>query len=91
MQPGQTTDTLHDAEEQMVSAFLLVKIEGGSKIDSMDHVTKRPEVKSLTWVLGPYDVIIQCELPSMETLGAFAREVRACPGVSESITCLAVD
>jgi DNA-binding Lrp family transcriptional regulator len=75
----------------MVSAFLLVKIEGGSKIDSMDHVTKRPEVRKLTWVLGPYDVIIECELSSMDALGGFAREVRACPGVSESITCLAVD
>jgi len=75
----------------MVSAFLLVKIEGGSKIGSMDHVTKRPEVKKLTWVLGPYDVIMECELPSMDALGNFAREVRACPGVSESVTCLALD
>ena len=91
MLPRYPTGTLHDEEEQMVSAFLLVKIGGGSKIGSMDHVTKRPEVKRLTWVLGPYDVIIECELPSMEALGGFAREVRACPGVSESITCLAVD
>ena len=91
MQPGRATNTLHDEEEQLVSAFLLVKIEGGSKIDSMDHVTKRPEVKNLTWVLGPYDVIIECELPTIDLLGGFAREVRACPGVSESITCLAVD
>ena len=75
----------------MVNAFLLIKIEGGSKIGSMEHVTKRPDVKRLTWVLGPYDAIIECELPSMELLGEFAREVRACPGVAESITCLAVD
>lgn len=75
----------------MVNAFLLVRVEGGSKIGSMEHITKRPEVRRLTWVLGPYDIIIECEQPTMDALGAFAREVRACPGVAESVTCLAVD
>ena len=74
----------------MVTAYLLIKIEGGTKITGMDHVTSHPQVKKMTWVLGPYDAIVECELPSMEDLGKFARIVRACPGVAESVTCLAV-
>ena len=75
----------------MISAYLLIKIQGGTKIEGMEHVTQHPQVKKMTWVLGPYDAIIEVELPSMESLGAFARVVRACPGVAESVTCLAVD
>jgi hypothetical protein len=75
----------------MVSAYLLIKIQGGTKTEGMEHVTSHPQVKKMTWVLGPYDVIIECELNSMEELGAFARVVRACPGVAESVTCLAVE
>jgi DNA-binding Lrp family transcriptional regulator len=75
----------------MVTAFLLIKIEGGTKIEGMQHVTSHPQVKRMTWVLGPYDAIIECELASVDELGAFARVVRSCPGVSESVTCLAVE
>ncbi len=75
----------------MVRAYLLIKVEGGTKIAGMEHVTKHPQVKKMTWVLGPYDAIVECELPSMDDLGTFARTVRACPGVAESVTCLAVD
>ena len=74
----------------MVAAYLLIKIQGGTKTEGLEHVTAHPQVKKMTWVLGPYDMIIECELDSMDDLGAFSRMVRACPGVAESVTCLGV-
>ncbi len=75
----------------MLTAYLLVKVEGGSNIEKIDHVRKRPEVRDLTLVLGPYDAIVRCEVEDMNGLSKLAREVRACPGVSESVTCLALE
>ena len=75
----------------MITAYLLIRVEGGTKAEGIQQVTSHPQVKKFTWVLGPYDAIVECELPSMDQLGAFARVVRSCPGVAESVTCLAVD
>ena len=77
----------------MVSAYLLIKIEGGSNTAgaSLEHVRRRPEVKAIEWILGPYDCIVRCEVESVDALGALARQVRACPGIAESTTCLVVE
>ena len=77
----------------MVAAYLLIKIEGGSNTSdtTLEHVRRRPEVTAIEWVLGPYDCIVRCEMESVEALGALARQVRSCPGVDESTTCLVLD
>lgn len=77
----------------MVAAYLLIKIEGGTSTagTTLEHVRRRPEVKSIEWILGPYDCVVRCEVESIEALGALARQVRSCPGVDESTTCLVVN
>jgi AsnC-like helix-turn-helix protein len=75
----------------MVAAYLLVKLEGGSKVGNLDHVRKRPEVTAVNFVLGPYDAVVRCEVPSLEALGQLAKDVRSCPGVAESVTCVTVE
>ncbi|MFN8522452.1 MAG: Lrp/AsnC ligand binding domain-containing protein [Chloroflexota bacterium] len=74
----------------MVTAYLMVRVQGGTKVGDLEHVRKHPSIKEVTWVLGPYDAVIKVEAASVDALGLIAKELRSCPGVSESVTCLAV-
>lgn len=71
----------------MVSAYVLVKLQGGSDPAQLQHVGEHPEIASLKFVLGPYDVILECRVESWEALGKLAQQLRSCPGVAESVTC----
>ncbi|MCC7105036.1 MAG: Lrp/AsnC ligand binding domain-containing protein [Chloroflexi bacterium] len=75
----------------MVTAYLLVKLEGGTKVGNLEHVRSRPEVSDVHFVFGPYDAIVRCEVSDLDALGELAKAVRSCPGISESLTCVALD
>ena len=70
----------------MVSAYVLIKLEGGVDPKHLEHVREHPEIKSLAFVLGPFDVVLECQVESFDDLGRLARELWSCPGVSESAT-----
>lgn len=75
----------------MISAYVLLKIHGGTNLAKLDHVRARPEVVDLTFVVGAYDAVMRCEVSSLEALGHLAKEIRTCPAIAESVTCLAVE
>lgn len=70
----------------MVRAYVLIKLEGGSDTQRLEHVKEHPQIESMSLVLGSWDIVLECHAETLEGLGDLAKQIRSCPGVAESET-----
>ena len=75
----------------VVDAFVLVTVAGERVPDVVNQLQKMTGVQRVQAVTGPYDVIAIVQAPDLRALGELiARQVRAVPGVENTITCISV-
>jgi DNA-binding Lrp family transcriptional regulator len=71
----------------MIAAYILVKLAPEADVAKVSHALKEPGIKGLDMTLGPWDAFVRCEAQDVAALGRLAQQVRACPGVSDTLTC----
>lgn len=76
----------------MVKAYSLISSEPGRASDIFDKVEKIEGVQSVEAVAGPYDLIANIEVDSLEKLtGTVFGNIRGVDGVTNTTTLIVVD
>jgi len=77
---------------KMVRAFVLVNIEASKHYEAFNKIKEIEGVKEAHIVTGLHDVILLAESNSIKELGELiVKNIQSVPGVSRTVTCIAVD
>ena len=72
-------------------AFVLIEAAVGKTRDVVAAVQKLPGVREVDPVTGPYDIIVVVEGKDLNSIGELVTaSIHPIPGVSRTVTCLAV-
>ena len=76
----------------MQRAYVLIETAGGKSKDVADALRKVSGIAASDVVTGPYDVIAVAQGTDANSIARLVlNEVRGIPGISKTMTCLAVD
>jgi len=76
----------------MQRAYVLIETVGGRSKEVADALRKVSGVAAADVVTGPYDVILVAQGADANSIGRLVlNEVRGLPGISKTLTCLAVE
>ena len=71
-----------------VQAYVLVQTEVGKSAQVAKAISDIPGVTQAEDVTGPYDVIVRCEGPSIDELGALVvSQIQQVTGITRTLTC----
>lgn len=72
-----------------MEAVVFLNIDIGSEDKVMEQLASIPEVKSVYFVYGPYDIVIKIEAPDIEKIRSVVRErVRKIEGIRSTTTLI---
>lgn len=72
-------------------AYILIETAVGKSKEVIGAVGKLEGVKSVDMVTGPYDLIVTAELPDLNSVGELITgRIHPIPGITRTVTCLAV-
>jgi len=73
-------------------AYILIQTEVGKASDVTFATRKIQGVSDANEVTGPYDLIVQCESDSVDSLGILIiSEIQKIPGITRTLTCPVVN
>ena len=73
-------------------AYVLTHAHTGQEVEIVRALRNAPGVVRADYTLGPYDIIVEVDAPNLGAIGKLVFETIRCqPGVSETLTCLAVE
>ena len=73
-------------------AYILIHVRTGEERQITRTLKAVPGILRADFTFGPYDVIAEVEAADLATLGKLVSStIRATPGVTDTLTCLAVD
>lgn len=76
----------------MVNAYSLISVEPGETEEVFEKVENLDGVKSVEAVAGPYDIVAQIEVDTLEKLtNAVFGEIRGIKNVTNTTTLIVVD
>lgn len=76
----------------MQRAYVLIETMGGKSKEVADSLRKVPGITASDVVTGPYDVVLVAQGADANAIGRLVlNEVRGLPGISKTLTLLAVD
>ncbi len=76
----------------MQRAYVLIETIGGKSKEVVDALRKVSGIVAADVVTGPYDVIAVAQGSDANYIGRLVlNEVRGIPGISKTMTCLAVE
>ncbi|MCL4371017.1 MAG: Lrp/AsnC ligand binding domain-containing protein [Chloroflexi bacterium] len=76
----------------MQRAYVLIETVGGKSKEVVDTLRRVSGIAVADVVTGPYDVIAVAQGDDANSIGRLVlNEVRGIPGISKTMTCLAVD
>jgi DNA-binding Lrp family transcriptional regulator len=75
-----------------MKAYVLITIRTGEIRDVMRQLKKIESVKEVNMTFGPYDAVAIIQAQDVNDLGhILAGEIQPIPGVTQTLTCLALD
>jgi len=73
-------------------AYILIETGVGKTKDVLESIRALPNMMSVDAVTGPYDIIAVAEAADLNAIGDIVTsKVHRIPGISRTVTCLAVD
>lgn len=73
-------------------AHVLINTRVGEELQVTSMLKKAPGVIRADFTFGPYDAIAEVEAANLAAIGKLVFEsIRAMPGVTDTLTCLAVE
>lgn len=75
-----------------MKAYVLANVRTGEEREVVKYLRRSPGVVRADFTFGPYDVVAEIEAPDLPGIGKIVSEtIRTMPGVSETLTLLAVE
>lgn len=75
-----------------MKAYILINIRMGAVSDVVHHLRRADNVVEANMTFGPYDAVAIIEADNVNQLGRILADVvQPIPGVTETLTCLAVE
>ena len=75
-----------------MKAYVMLRSQLMETADVVDMIRKIKGVVQADVTFGPYDAVVQVEAADLDTLSRVViRDIRTVPGVSYTLTCLAVN
>ncbi len=75
----------------MLKAYVLIETTVGTSPKLLSGLKAIQEVRSISRVTGPHDIIALIETVDLEALGGFVEErIHTFPGVQRTVTCVVV-
>lgn len=75
-----------------MKAYILINIRLGAVSDVVHHLRRVDHVREANMTFGPYDAVAIVEASDVSHLGRIlADAIQPIPGITETLTCLAVD
>jgi len=76
----------------VIEAYVLMKSEPGLQGDIYTKVSKLKGVKSVSTVIGPYDLIILVESESLNNLGKMViSKIQNLKGIRDTTSCVVIE
>ena len=76
----------------MVTAYVLIEMVAGRSRDLVSALEKRPVVREVDRVTGPFDVIVVLEADDLNKISEIvAAEIHTLPGVVRTTTCVSLE
>lgn len=76
----------------MIKAYMLVQTEVGASAQVTRAIREIPGVVTAEDVAGPYDVIVEAQAPTVQSLGRdVISKVQAVPRITRTTTCTVVE
>jgi len=73
-------------------AYVLINVRTGEIREVVRQLARVEGVKEATMTFGPYDAVAVVEAPDVGAIGrVMASGIQPIPGVTETLTCLAVE
>jgi len=73
-------------------AYVLAHVRTGEEREVLKYLRRAPGVIRADFTFGPFDVIAEIEAPDLAGVGKIVSEtIRVTPGVTDTLTCLAVE
>ena len=73
-------------------AYVLTHVQTGHEREVVRTLKGAPGIIRADFTFGPYDVIVEVEAANLAAIGKLVSETIRCqPGVSDTLTCLAVE
>jgi len=71
-----------------IRAYILVNTKIGETQKVAEELKRIPEVKKLDIIMGPYDIIIEIEVPSYEDIsGILLNKLQNISAINHTMTC----
>jgi DNA-binding Lrp family transcriptional regulator len=75
--------------KDMITAYILAKLETGKEEEVFKHLKGLPEVKKAAATLGTYDMVIETSFETMEELDEFIfMKLRRIVGIVETVSMI---
>ena len=75
-----------------MKAYVLINIRAGELRDVIRQLKKVPGVVDANMTFGPYDAVAVIEASDINQIGKMiSSEIQPIPGVTQTLTCLAVE
>lgn len=91
---GKPSSTPRQTRRRTVTtrAYILIETGVGKTKDVLEAIRSLPNMTSVDAVTGPYDIIAVAEAGDLNAIGDIVTSrVHRVPGISRTVTCLAVD
>ncbi|WP_038055157.1 Lrp/AsnC family transcriptional regulator [Thermodesulfobacterium hydrogeniphilum] len=71
-----------------IRAYILINTQIGQTQKVAEELKKISEVKKLDIIMGPYDIIIEIEVPSYEDISQILlNKLQSIPAINHTMTC----
>ena len=72
-------------------AYVLLEAQAGKTDEALEKLNAIHDIKNVSLVTGPYDIILTVEAEDLKQLGHIVSEqVQNVPGVTKTITCVII-
>lgn len=83
-----TLELGQNIEQAFVEALVLVSLLAGDSRKTIAQLKRIPEVESLSSANGPYDLILELRVPSLQRLDELLQDIRRMHIVAETISSI---
>lgn len=71
-----------------IRAYILINTQIGKTQKVVEELRNIPEIKKLDVIMGPYDIIVEVEVPSYEEISKLLLEkIQNIPAINHTMTC----
>ncbi len=75
-----------------IRAYILINTQIGQTQKVAEELKKLPEIKKIDIIMGPYDILVEIEVPTYEDISnILLNKLQSIPAINHTMTCPVVE